>query len=146
MSNLFNNIKPLTNNLFSNQNNPRNPTTSNTEEKKTETQELTEEEEPPHHYITMTDNTQTQPQVEQKSEDTKTQPQVEQKSEDTKTQPQAEQKSGDTQTLKGDESDVEIAKKLSAIVDSANERVKPLLDTMNEVFCSIFHFNPSHGA
>jgi len=108
MSNLFNNIKPLTNNLFSNQNNPRNPTTLNTEEKKTETQELPGEEEPPHHYITMTDNTQAQPQVGQESED--------------------------IQPLKGGESDVEIAKKLSAIVDSANERIKPLLDTMNEVF------------
>jgi len=80
----------------------------NTEEKKTETQELPGEEEPPHHYITMTDNTQAQPQVGQESED--------------------------IQPLKGGESDVEIAKKLSAIVDSANERIKPLLDTMNEHF------------
>lgn len=34
--------------------------------------------------------------------------------------------------LKGNESDEEIAKKLSAIIDNANGRVKPLLDMMNE--------------
>ena len=35
--------------------------------------------------------------------------------------------------LKGDESPEEIAKKLSAIIDSANERLKPLLAVMKEV-------------
>ncbi|KAF8248784.1 hypothetical protein K440DRAFT_649729 [Wilcoxina mikolae CBS 423.85] len=34
--------------------------------------------------------------------------------------------------LKGDESDVVVAKKLSSIIDNANERIKPLLEMMKQ--------------
>lgn len=36
--------------------------------------------------------------------------------------------------LKGDEKPEEIAKKLSSLVDSANKRIEPLLETMNQHF------------
>jgi hypothetical protein len=42
-------------------------------------------------------------------------------------------KAPEVEPLKGDESDAEIANRLSAIIDSANERIKPLLELMKQV-------------
>jgi hypothetical protein len=39
--------------------------------------------------------------------------------------------------LKGDESDAELAKRLTVIVDSALERVQPMLDLMKQVGSSL---------
>ncbi|KAI5803078.1 hypothetical protein EDC01DRAFT_645719 [Geopyxis carbonaria] len=41
--------------------------------------------------------------------------------------------------LKGDESDEQIAKKLSALIDSANERIKPLLEMMKKHLATAEH-------
>jgi len=50
-----------------------------------------------------------------------------------------EMKAENIEPLKGDESDVEIAKKLSAIIDNAIERVSPLLEMMNEHLAKADH-------
>ncbi len=41
------------------------------------------------------------------------------------------------EALTGNESDAQIAKKLSAVIDQALERISPLLDLMNEVSSDI---------
>lgn len=48
--------------------------------------------------------------------------------------PEAKDKAApEVEPLKGDESDAEISKRLSAIIDSANERIKPLLELIKQV-------------
>lgn len=44
-----------------------------------------------------------------------------------------EQEAPKVEPLKGDESNEEVARRLSAIIDNANERVKPMLEMMKEV-------------
>jgi hypothetical protein len=45
-----------------------------------------------------------------------------------------EQEAPKAEPLKGDEPDVVVAKKLSSIIDSANERIKPMLEMLKQVF------------
>jgi len=50
-----------------------------------------------------------------------------------------EMKAENIEPLKGDESDVEIAKKLSSIIDNAIDRVSPLLEMMNQHLAKADH-------
>jgi hypothetical protein len=49
------------------------------------------------------------------------------------------------QPLKGDESDAEVARKLSVIIDSALQRIQPILELMKQATILPSSPPPSHG-